>query len=88
MIAWNRIVTVRGNRVFIGYSLRGSMECDGRMRYDRETRKLKILRLAHGAGPTETEWLMEPLCRQIAAGGLTWQISCLSYDGFPSGSLS
>ena len=88
MIAWNRIVTERDSRIFIGYSLRNSMECDGRLRYDRSTHTIKVLRLAHGTGSTETEWLMEPICRQIAAGGLTWQISCLSYDGFPPSNSS
>ena len=83
MIAWNRIITEHDTRIFIGYSLRGSMECDGRLRYDRGTHTVKVLRLAHGAGRYETERLAEPICRQIEAGGLNWQISCLSYDGFP-----
>ena len=88
MIAWNRIVTEHDSRIFIGYSLRGSMECDGRLRYDRGTHTVKVLRLAHGAGRMETECLADPICRQIAAGGLTWQVSCLSYDGFPSSKTS
>lgn len=83
MIAWNRIVTERDSRVFIGYSLRNSMSCDGRLRYDRNSHTVKVLRLAHGADRRETERLAEPICRQIDAGGLTWQVSCLSYDGFP-----
>ena len=83
MIAWDRIVIEHDNRIFIGYSLRGNMECDGRLRYDLGTQDFKVLRLAHGAGRIETERLADPICRQIAAGGLTWQISCLSYDGFP-----
>lgn len=82
MIAWNRIVTEHDSRIFIGYSLRENMECDGRLRYDRGTHGLKVLRLARGASKSETERLTEPLCRQIEEGGLTWQISCLSYGAF------
>ena len=88
MIAWDRIVTERDSRIFIGYSLRNSMECDGRLRYDRGTRRVKVLRLAQGAGEYETEKLADPICRQIEAGGLTWQISCLSYDGFSQNNVS
>lgn len=44
--------------VDIGYSSGASKECDGLIRFDKESRELSVLRLSDSSDESDTEWLL------------------------------
>jgi len=71
-MVWHvKLKSDKSDSQLIGYSYGNSNECDGVLRYDKNTREIAIERMSDGADEFYTKWLFPHIYRLVGEKGIT-----------------